>query len=896
MSSYTRPMAAGDDTQAESEPAPLPASRRPGGDELAPTTLIDRYQIQHRLGAGGMGVVYAARDIHLGRSVAIKVVGARIDPASGQGRLVREAQAMAKLRHPNLATVHDIGVSDECLFVVMELVEGGTLADWLKAESRSWRDIVTVYLQAARGLAAAHAAGIVHRDFKPENVLVGDDGVARVSDFGVAGILGEARAAAEGVAAPGSVAMSGGVVGTPGYIAPEILGHQAVDGRADQFSFCVALYAALYGERPFEPLEGSSRLAETQGPLRSPPTTRSPRWLLRIVTRGLSADPRDRWPTIDALAAAIERRLGRRRLARILAAVAALALAGIAVMAVLATRSTPAPPADWSPVAIGRERPDAPRSMIVSADGSTVASLSRTEAWVEPRAGGGTRHRVAFPFSSGLELCRLSRTGDQLLCSFDRGASGFEIWALEVSTNRAVRRVPPTAAPAPRAGWIFDIGPDDSILFGAFDLMALWRVDRAGGIEQLVAARPGDLLTGCAWSPEGTRFAYRARSPDGARIEVMTVESRSVALVSHRICKELQWLTEHSLACAPRTFRNPVVIELVLPAGGDLATERVRYSGPEYHQVSGMSASAAGVLLSTSPNDQHLGLLALDAPGDVRRISSGGITDLPAVGWTSSGRLIFGASEQGHLRIMALDPDGTIEAVRTGPTAEVPLAVFGETIVFGRFAGGESTVPFFETPMGRRYPDGELFRLALPGGAVEPLGPTRGFTALLCAGGRAPPCLLAERSGVDVTLIDWDPQTGARGPARAHWLMTSYAATAALSPDGRSLAQVRRVLDRGELSILDLESGDRRRIDIPGTSLDFPRWHPDGSLLAIRASGGERGIVRVRDATVELVAAIPVRDEPLTSAGEFQISDDGRTAAVLMTDSLQTHWWISRQD
>ncbi|HEY0992700.1 MAG TPA: hypothetical protein VGD80_36855 [Kofleriaceae bacterium] len=567
--------------------------------------------------------------------------------------------------------------------------------------------------------------------------------------------------------------------------------------------------------------------------------------------------------------------------------------AAIVAMTVRAKRSTPPPVPDWSPVAIGRERREAPRAMTVSADGSTVASISPAEAWVEPRAGGGTRRRVTFPFSSGVELCRLSRTGQRLLCSFDRGASGFEIWELDVSTNQAVRRVPSMAAPTVRPGNVFGVGPDESILFGAFDLTALWRVDSTGGVEQLVAAEPGERLTGYGWSPDGARIAYRVRSSDGARIEVMTVKNRSVEKVSRRICKELEWLSEHSLACAPRTFRNPLVIELVLPAGGGQATERVRYNGPEYHQVSGLSASSAGVLLSTSPNDQHLGLLALDAPGGVRRISSGGITDLPAVGWTSSGQLIFGASEQGHLRIMALHPAGTIETVRTGPAAEVPLFVFGETIVFGRFSGGESTIPFFETPMGRRYPDGELFRLVLPAGAVESLGETRGFSALLCAAGRASPCLLAERSGVEVTLMDWDAKTGARGRQRARWLATSYAATSSLSPDGHSLAQVQRVLDRGQLSVLDLDGGARRHIRVPGTSLDFPRWQPDGSLLAIRSSGGERGIVRIRDDdTVELVAVAPAGDEPLTIAGEFQIRGDGRTAAILMTESLRTHWWI----
>ena len=879
-------------TGRESVPASAPG--RSGADEeLPPRTRIDRYEIERRLGNGGMGIVYAARDIHLRRAVAVKVVGPRIEAGSGQDRLVREAQAMAKLRHPNLATVYDIGVSQDRLFVVMELVDGGTVADWLKAEPRSWRAILGLYLQAARGLAAAHAAGFVHRDFKPENVLFGKDGVARVSDFGMSRILGDSAGAdpAEGTAKAGP-ANKTGVVGTPGYIAPEILRDEPVDGRADQFSFCVAMYWSLYGERPFARLEGPSRTAETLGALRQPPVRMGPRWLQRIITRGLAADPRDRWPTIDALAAAIERRLGRRRRALVLAGAGVAALAATAI--VISTRSAPAPRADWSPVVIGRESKDSPLDMAVSRDGSTILSYSPTEAWVEPRAG-GARRPIAIPFPAKLVVCRPSRSGDRLVCSLNLGARGFEIWGFDVATGQAERRVPSTAAPTLKPGVLFDVGPDGSVLFGDFGFTGIWRVDPAGAIQRIATAGPGEILNGGFWSPDGTRIALRVRTREGARIQILTTRTGALAVVSHRLCKDLEWLTENSLACGPRRYQNPVVIELLLPAGGGEATELVRYNGPEYHQLTGLSVSSEGVLLSTSPNHKQLRLVALDAPGNPRRISSGGITDLPAAGWTSSGLLIFGASVQGHLRILCLRPDGTIETVRFGSAAEVPFAVVGETILFGRFPGGESTIPFFETPFGRKFPDGELFRLTLPGGAVESLGRTRGFSELLCAGGRATSCLLVERSGKEVIAIDWDARTGTRGRERARWPMTGYTSNSALSPDGRQLAQIKRLLGRVELSLLDLETGDRRGLSVAGTSLDFPRWHPDGALLAMASSAEHRGIVRVRDAEkIENVAAVPARDELMTLAEEFEISRDGKTAAVLMTDSLRTHWWVPR--
>lgn len=390
------------ETEQQATPA-LPLGRLGGEDELLPTTLMNRYQIERRLGTGAMGVVYAARDIHLRRAVAVKVVGPRIDTGSGQGRLVREAQAMAKLRHPNLTTVYDIGVSNDRLFVVMELVDGGTVADWLKAEPRSWRAILAVYVQAARGLAAAHAAGFVHRDFKPENVLYGKDGIARVSDFGVARILGDAERAdaAEGMAEQATVTRTGGVVGTPGYIAPEILRHEPVDQRADQFSFCVAVYAAVYGERPFEPLEGASRIAETLGRIRTPLPGIVPRWLQRILTRGLAADRRERWPTIDALTVAIERRLGRRRL--VLAAIGIVVMVHVLSASVLGIvmRAAPVPPTppppEGSPVLIVRDGKDSPPlAPAASAELSpALAPLAwRLGDW-EANDGTGSEHWIA---------------------------------------------------------------------------------------------------------------------------------------------------------------------------------------------------------------------------------------------------------------------------------------------------------------------------------------------------------------------------------------------------------------------------------------------------------------------------------------------------------------------
>ncbi len=270
---------------------------------------IGRYAIEKRLGAGGMGTVYRARDEELARVVAIKVLH-HGDLGAGDRRLAREAQAMAQLSHPNVVQVHDVGTVEGQVFVAMELVDGETLRVWLRSE-RTWREIVEVFLQAGRGLAAAHAAGLVHRDFKPENVLVGEDGRVRVLDFGLA--RGPAQGGSERPAAA-IIGPASTLAGTPAYLAPELIERGTYDARSDQFSFCVALFEALYAARPFQGESVPELLtAITEGsPGERPQGASAPQWLDHVIRRGLARDPDERWPSMDALLDACTTRLQRR--------------------------------------------------------------------------------------------------------------------------------------------------------------------------------------------------------------------------------------------------------------------------------------------------------------------------------------------------------------------------------------------------------------------------------------------------------------------------------------------------------------------------------------------------------------------------------------------------------
>jgi tetratricopeptide (TPR) repeat protein len=304
-----------------------------------PGSRIDRYVVLSTLGKGGMGAVYAAYDFELDRRVALKFLLPSVaeagDSAGFQARLLLEARAMARLSHPNVVTLYQVGPApDGGIYLAMELVEGGTLGAWLEAEKRSWREVLAMLCAAGEGLAAAHRAGLIHRDFKLENVLVRKDGRPQVTDFGVArggdapaererpkASVSVRPAAGEGASARGgvppaplssgslsSLTLTGSMLGTPGYMAPEQYTMDAdIDARADVFAFCATLYRALYGKRPFAGA-GIEEVAEATllGKVRETPAGSDvPGWVRAVVLSGLQVDPNDRPASMDVLLRAL---------------------------------------------------------------------------------------------------------------------------------------------------------------------------------------------------------------------------------------------------------------------------------------------------------------------------------------------------------------------------------------------------------------------------------------------------------------------------------------------------------------------------------------------------------------------------------------------------------------
>jgi tetratricopeptide (TPR) repeat protein len=356
-----------EDTLLHRGPPPSPPPQLPAAS-LARGSMLSRYLVLDLLGRGGWGEVYSAFDPELDRKIAIKVMrpetAAETRDTEGRARLLREAQAMARLQHPNVIAVHDVGllppsagVRDERLFIAMELVDGVTLRQWLEDAPRTWRQLLDMFIQAGRGLAAAHAAGLIHRDFKPDNVLVGKDGRARVLDFGLVRSEGvsegseatpeatieatlEAALRAGAIESPLSTPLTrtGALMGTPMYMSPEQMTGGHTDARTDQFSFCVALYRALYGVHPFAGDSMQRMLVEVHSArIQAPARDRGvPSWLRPLVTRGLKLQAGERFASMDALLAALahDPRVARRRWL-VTGGVIALVAAGSAGVTVL---------------------------------------------------------------------------------------------------------------------------------------------------------------------------------------------------------------------------------------------------------------------------------------------------------------------------------------------------------------------------------------------------------------------------------------------------------------------------------------------------------------------------------------------------------------------------------
>jgi len=492
----------GDDSDVATHPrdAKLTESQAGKLPALSIGDRVGRYLVLSTLGAGGMGMVFAAYDPQLDRKIALKVLRTNLgaNTADARKRLKREAQAIARLNHPNVVGVYDVGTttSGEDVYIAMEFVEGDTLTSWLKRYPRSWREILEIFAQAGRGLMAAHSVGLLHRDFKPDNVLVGSDGRVRVTDFGLArslfGIDDSNRGPVD--ANPSKLIQvdltaTGTVLGTPRYMPPEQLAGPNIDARSDQFSYCVALYEALYGKHPL--VDGTSvAMLEHGTPAEPLPTdTRVPAKVGRAVMRGLSKDRTQRFPAMAELMTELAPPEPRPRLRfAALAALMMILLAG-ATAAMVATRP--------------KRPPDAPPP-----DDQTVGALISELNTLK-----------AEDKSLREKLLATSTKRDQLERALLEKDQRIQELTDKLGRLGIVHPVKPSVLPDQSELVTRAVGSAQHDLEGCFDEWASRPLDAemVGSAHALARPDDSDLIVNLSVGPDGAAGSAEAKGDDAAR-------------------------------------------------------------------------------------------------------------------------------------------------------------------------------------------------------------------------------------------------------------------------------------------------------------------------------------------------------------------------------------------
>ncbi len=833
---------------------------------------IGRYRVLERRGEGAMGVVYAAVDEQLGRKIAIKLLHPHFagDPI-GRARLLREAQAMARLRHENVVLIYDVGThgaDQEQVFIAMELVEGCNLDAWLKQAPRSLDERLAVFLQAGRALAAAHRAGVLHRDFKPENVLVDVAGRARVLDFGLARAL---AAPAEGdpedsLSEP--LTRTGSILGTPAYMAPEQLRGEPVDARADQFSFCIALYEALYEERPFasalrfEPLQ----IAAPSRDSRVSKVPRVPMMVRRALLRGLAEDPALRFPDMDALLAALRPPIAGRR-----GWFAGLLLVGGAGIGAWAAASVRAPGPGM----------DLARGSRVLAAALEQDRRERSAALAERRSRDSRRsarfHRVLQEDPALASLLLQELGPDEDLASLQRqvlaqpltravvpavisgalwfDASGALVLEAEDGARRIDRDGRPRPGPAegprpitttdaagspetPARSWP---GPGSGAALrrdahGRLFLGRTWLRDHAGEIGAV------------AWSPDGERVAVG----DGAQVRVWAQRGRLLGTFSGHegTVRLLAWSPEGERLLSGGGDESARVFHLADPGVGQPLRG---HAGP----ISAIAWNPDGEQVATASRDGSVRLWSL-VPAARRRLMHPGAVH--AIAWHPGGTRLATASDDGKLRIFDLDGDEPPRTLEHGRTA-LSLAW---------------------SPDGQRLASAGGSRLRVWSGGGEPLQEfvpgRRGEDTLAVAWSPSGDLLVA---GNDDRLLIFP---GGEGPARPVSGPHGPQLRLVFAPDGLELASasVRGAARRwrGDLSAGTAALQESGRL--PGEVNDLA-WCPDGLLALAR-----------EDHRVDLLAGDGlVVLERNTGVAAQSVACDATQLVAGLADGRLRRWWRS---
>ncbi|MFZ6185936.1 protein kinase domain-containing protein [Nannocystis pusilla] len=619
---------------------------RPGAVKFARGTLIDRYVLLEHVGAGAMGVVYGAYDPELDRKIALKFLKSHARDHKARARLIREAQALAKLAHPNVVTVHDVGAFDEEVFVAMEYVHGVSLRQWLHARRRGWRDIVAVFTAIGRGLAAAHDAGLVHRDLKPENVMIGVDERVRVMDFGLARAAGgepRERLVPPPCDQPIELTRTGTLLGTPAYMAPEQWEGLEADARTDQFAFCVAMWEALYGSRPFCGGTPSALLqAITRGHITPPrDARRAPPWLRRLLERGLAVDPAARWPSMTALLAELTRdhQAPRRRLGVLFLGILAL------VVAALAARR------------IDERRAAAEAARIASEERAAKADDERDAASSE------ARNREVWRLSTvGAHERDALRLALEALAPFAPSFDEAPQVVIDALTGAMQAMLPvatiPTLEQSPRAVEVSDDGTLLAVQFA--NDVELWSTDP---VRRVATVATGAVNHAFVRISPGNRHIV-VRDDDSCTVHAIASGARNVQVPR---CHDLVFAPDDARFFALKAHTAPIdhhTFTLLFDAVG-------AYRSDDGRPIWSTPLTARGAALALHPDGKHL-VLATDALAPTFLSADTGVAERPIV-WRDLPAWNESWASRRDPASLAVSPDGRYVALAHPSAAEGAL-------------------------------------------------------------------------------------------------------------------------------------------------------------------------------------------------------------------------------
>ncbi len=785
---------------------------------------LGRYRLVRRLGAGAMGVVWAARDPQLDRQVAVKLVHpALIREPDAATRLLREARAMAKVSHRNVVAIHDAGQDGERLFITMELVNGSSLGSLMsQPQPRPWKRWLALLIDAGRGLAAAHRAGVIHRDFKPDNVLVDEQGRVCVGDFGVAdlamapGRTGSMRFRTADLDAGGELAeltTTGALIGTPAYMSPEQLRGEDATPASDQFSFCVTAWEVLFGKRPFavRPAPGEAPVlalarAVEAGEIEPVDGATVPRRVRDALVRGLSADPARRWPDLPTLLAALTPR--RRKAPLIAAGVGVAAIAGAAIVAVAARGSHGDGPGTMH--AVPRGSIELKATVELAADGAHVVLTTPDVIVQRPIAGpGGT----ALHAAAG-ERFERSRVGDAGIDIAVRRDSGTVLRRWDPATGQVTE-----LAELGAARWLGHVTGGELGVVVDSGTSATSLVVSSGGADRTLLTFEGTVEV-VDVSPDGARVALiESRLFDGQIVVIEVATGKAIRSEPIVELTGLAWSTSRRLLYSAGTSELPGIHEVdVVDTFG---IPRLRYQAALgwFGQLDAQAGRIVFVDSTSSFRARMVGAASLDL--DPARVAA-------ALAWDPDGTWWAWNRTTGDLERHAVDGAllGSVDSDLHGEPANATRA--GDIVLVAMRRRGGRELSATSTVDGRR-----LWTFA-PGAAV----------AARCAADDHPPCYVIVPSGDgDLSVRSLDPATGSIG------------ANAVAS--GPELIDLAVAADGGELIVLP-GRGRIQRIDLAdpqpreiSAKLSFARavaYHPQGGLVIAGSRGpSQYPVLRLHD-------------------------------------------------